>query len=119
MTDIDKTLRSVLFAGTGVKVYSIKKPLTADMPSIEYMRVSDIPQITQSGKGAMSRIRFQITCTATSYGGLRTLVASVETTLVANTTDWSVSIPLEGQFEDKDENASVYTSIRDYFIWFK
>lgn len=120
MTDtIDKTLKSVLEAATSVSVYAIRKPLKKTLPVVVYQRVTNVPQATHSGSSGFVRIRYQVTVIAKTYSSLRTLTDAIEVALLANTTDFSVSLPLEGQDEDKDENASIYTSIRDYFVWVK
>lgn len=114
---IDKTLKTVLETATGVTVYALRKPLKKALPSIVYMRVTETPQVSHSGASGSVRTRYQITVQATSYGSLRTVADAIEVALLANTSDFDVSLPLEGQTEDKDEDASIYTSIRDYFIW--
>lgn len=114
---IDKTLKGVLETATGLAVYALRKPLKKPIPAVVYRRITDIPQVSHSGSTGVIRTRFQINVQAKTYSSLRTIVDAIEDALLANTTDFSVSLPLEGQDEDKDENASVYTSIRDYFIW--
>lgn len=115
---IDQTLKTVIETATGESVYALRKPIKTSLPAITYMRVTDTPQVTQSGSSGNIRVRYQITVEASSYSSLRTIADAVESAMLANTTNFSVSLPLEGQFENKDENASIYTSVRDYFVWY-
>ena len=114
--NLDKSIKSVLESATSVKVYPIKKPVSAAVPCIVYRRVSNNEVISHAGDEGCPKDRIQIMCLHTTYTGLRTLVGQVEGALIANTTNWEVSLPAGNKFEDYDEEDKVYSCSNDYFI---
>ena len=116
MIDIDKAIVSVLAGATGLKVFPIKKPLTASVPCIVYRRITASDLISHSGNENFTTDRIQIIATHTSYTGLRNLVKTIEGVLIANKTNWNISIPTNIKFDDYDEEDKVYSCSRDYFF---
>ena len=116
MLDVDKKLKSVLEAATGLKAHPIKKPLSAAVPCLVYRRVSNHDTIAHTGNAGLTTDRLQVICTHTTYSGLKTLVGQVEGVLIANNTDWEVSIPAGNKLDDYDEDDKIYSTSADYFI---
>ena len=114
--DIDKTIVSTLAGATGLKVHPIKKPKKAAVPCIVYRRVGARSEVTHSGNLNNTRDRFQVIAVHNTYSGLMTLVDLIEQTLIANKTDWQVSLPTDNKLEDFDEEDGVYSSSRDYLF---
>jgi hypothetical protein len=116
--NIDKELVTALGSTTGLKIYPIKKPLKASVPCIVYRRVSSKPTLSVFKNLTLTRERFQIIATHTTYTGLRTLVDLIEGELICNKTDWAASVPTDIKLEDFDEENGVWSCSRDYFIYF-
>ncbi len=115
MIDIDKKLTTVLKT-TGFNVYPIVKPLTAAVPCIVYRRVSTHNEISHSGKEDSNRDRFQVIAVHTTYSGMLNLQNSIETLLIANTSDWDVSLPTDIKFDDYDDENKFFSCNRDFLI---
>lgn len=114
--NIDKVLKTKLETVTGLKVHPIKKPLNAAVPCIVYRRTTTNDVVSQQGDVGTPSDRIQIICTHTTYSGLRSLVATVESALIGNKTDWQVSLPTDIKFDDYDEDDKVFSCSRDYFF---
>ena len=115
--NIDQVLKAALVTATGIPVYPLSKPVSASYPVITYRRIFDKVLWSNSGLTGLNRVRFQINVTASTYSAMRTAVAAIETLMNTNTSDWVLSTPLETQIEDKDEEAGLYISIREYYVW--
>jgi hypothetical protein len=118
MPDIDDTLGGAL-SGLGAGVWKLQKPLDATLPAIVFTRVSEQSFIAHSSNRLMNMSRFQIVCMAATYAAMRTLVKAVEGALIANTTNFVLSVPLGGPSElpDSKEDGDIVASMRDYYIW--
>lgn len=114
--NIFKVLKTVLETASSLKAYPIKKPLKATIPCIVYRRVSTNETISHSGDAGLVTDRIQVICTHSNFNDLMALVLLIETELIANNTDWQVSLPVSVNIDDFDEEDGVYSNSRDYFI---
>lgn len=72
----------------GTRIYPQVVPQEQDLPALAYQRISGAPRYTHSGDAGLTRARFQITCLAATYAGVKALAAVVRAALTGATGAW-------------------------------
>ena len=115
---IEESTRAVLIAdGTvsgliGTRVYPLKMPQPATMPSVVYMRISGPRDVSLDGASGSGRARLRYNCWAETYSGAKTLLEAVRAAL--DGISGAVAATSETDFYDDDGEA--YVASIDYYI---
>jgi hypothetical protein len=108
-------LKTKLNTWTGLQAHPLKKPEQATLPCIVFKGIGTHNYITHQGNTDLATERVMITILANDYPTLRGYVNSLESNLIANSTDFAVAIPGEIKNEDVDEDG-INFYMRDFFI---
>ena len=117
--NVDSVLIWGLRGATGVEIYPNGVEEGAASSYVVYNRISDkLQDRAQTTGGGLHLGRFQFTMVAPTFGGLRTLVSSLEGYLENNQSDFSASIASDLHVEDK-EAEDIYTAVKEFFLQWK
>lgn len=116
-----EALKSVL-SSLGVSVYQDKVMLDPDQTPATYLIYKKIAErnwtATNGSRVGLTRSRFQITHVADTNAARATLVQNVKNALMSNIANFNGVEASDVHMEDR-EDKSIFTAVKDYYIWFK
>lgn len=106
-------------AVAGDRIHPLNLPQNATLPALTYQRISGPRLRHLGGSSSFGTARIQINCWAATYLGSQLLAAAVRASLngfIGNLTTLKVSIGLENEFDDYDEESREWRIVQDYVI---
>jgi len=71
-------ITALIGSGSVMRLYPLVVPQTAALPAVAYQKISSPKEQSHSGSSHLARSRFQITCEAETYAGVKALATAVK-----------------------------------------
>lgn len=114
---VEQTLFNTLNALVSGRMYPMVAPDSPVVPFIVYQNITNSPEYTLGNTSPINNTRMQIDCYSDSYSGVKTLVASVQSAMMAAAqANTLVNVPKMSQ-DLYESEVKLFRVTQDYSIW--
>jgi hypothetical protein len=115
---VENALFNLLNGLVGGRMYPMVAPDSPTVPFIVYQNITNSPEYTLGNTSPINNTRMQIDCYSDTYGGVKSLVASVQSAMqAAAQAKTLVNVPKMSS-DLYEAEVKLYRVTQDYSIWY-